>query len=198
MKNLKTEIAGKMLEAGENIAKMIASESFELWQRKDFRFYVDFENQDQTEQDRIFNELEVSLIGLYVLRLDQAIVGVPEEIVIAFKALRASIQEGFLKLLEDKGVDNKFVKQWKVLMDLRLKEYREHLKYVLEESLKDKNFREKDAELRSTWARVETMKIDCLTHIRRGKFDEKDPLWKFLTKWFITLDARLAPLTEMK
>lgn len=196
MRDLKTEIATMMLGAGENIAKMIAHESFELWKRKDFRLYIDFDHLDQAEQDRIFNELEVSLIGLYVLHLDQAIDGAPKEKEIAFKALRAGIQEGFLKLLSDSGVNEKFVRQWKILVDMRLKEYRGHLKIALKESLKDKNFKGKDAGLRPAWARVETIKIDCLSHIRRGKFDEKDPLWKFLTKWFITMDARLNPLTS--
>ena len=175
---------------------MIASESFELWQRKDFRMYVDFDHQTQEEQDRIFNELEVSLIGLYILRLDHAIIGAPKDKEITFKALRAGIKEGFLKLQSDAGVEEKYIKVWDQLIEKRLKEYREHIKITMEQSENDKNFKGKDTDLRPTWARVETMKIDCLSHIRRGKFDEKDPLWKFLTKWLITLDARLAPLTN--
>lgn len=196
MEDLKKKIAVMMLDAGQKIAQMIASDSFELWQRKDFRMYIEFHKLDQTEQDRIFNELEVSLIGLYVLRLDQAIIGSPREKEIAFKALREGIQGGFLKLLSDSGVESKFIKQWEVLMDMRLKEYREDLKIAMKMSEKDKNFEGKDASLRPAWARAETMKIDCLSHIRRGRFDEKDPLWKFLTKWFITMDARLNPLTS--
>lgn len=197
MTNLKKEIARMMLEAGENIAKMIASESHQLWQRKDFRMYVDFDNLSQTEQDRIFNELEVSLIGLYVLRLDQALIDASEEKTIAFRGLKASIQEGFLKLLEDTGLENKHVKQWEKLIDIRLKEYRKDLKIALKESLNDPQFKGKDSDLRPTWARIETIMIDCLTHIRRGEIEENDPLWKFLRKWFITLDVRLTPLTKL-
>jgi predicted transport protein len=196
MMDLKKEIAKMMLEAGERIAQMIASEAFELWQRKDFRIYIEFHKLDQTEQDRIFNELEVSLIGLYVLRLDQAIQNAPQEKAIAFKALKAGIQEGFLKFMGDQGVEQKFVNQWKLLMDIRLKKYREHLKIAMKMSEKDKNLKGKDSNLRPAWARVETIKIDCLSHIRRGKFDQHDPLWKFLTKWFITMDSRLSPITD--
>lgn len=185
-----------MLEAGERIAQMIAAESFELWQRKDFRLYIDFDHLDQREQDRIFNELEVSLIGLYVLRLDQAIQSAPKEKEIVLKALRAGIKEGFLKVLSDGGVEEKYIRQWKSLIDMRLKEYREDLATAMKMSEKDKNFKGEAESLRSAWARAETLKIDCLSHIRRGKFDETDPLWKFLTKWFITMDARLSPVTE--
>lgn len=197
MKDLKGGIAKMMLGAGENIAQMIASESFELWQRKDFRFYIDFDNIGQTEQDKIFNELALSLIRLFVLRLDQTPPGLPEEKAMTFRALSVSIQEGFLKILEDSGVERKFIKQWEELIDMRLKEYREDLKLAMKESLKDKNFKGKDAYLKQIWARVETITIDCLTHIRRGKVEKKDPLLNFLKRWFITLDVRLAPIEKL-
>lgn len=56
----------------------------------------------------------------------------------------------------------------------------------------------KDDSLRTIWARIETITIDCLSHIRRGDVKEDDPLWKLLRKWIITLDAQLTPLTPEK
>jgi len=194
--DFKKETAKVLLESGEKIAQMIAQESFDLWSRKDFRMFIDFDHQTQTEQDRIFNELEVSLIGLYVLHFDNAIETATDQAkVLVFKGLREGIQTGFLKILSDNGVEVKFLKMWEGLIKTRVKEYREDYKIAMKMSAKDKSFAIKDADLRPAWARAETLKIDCLSHIRRGNFDEKDPLWKFLTKWFITMDARLNPLT---
>ncbi len=195
MMDFKKETAKVLLESGEKIAQMIAQESFDLWKRKDFRMFIDFDHQTQTEQDRIFNELEVSLIGLYVLHFDDAIENATDQAkLLVFKGLREGIQTGFLKVLGDTGVEVKYLKDWEKLVNLRLKEYRDDYKIAMKMSAKDKSFDKKDADLRPAWARAETLKIDCLSHIRRGNFDEKDPLWKFLTKWFITMDARLNPL----
>lgn len=197
MVDFKKETTKMLLESGERIAQMIAQESFDLWQRKDFRLYIDFDHQTQTEQDRIFNELEVSLLGLYTLHLDNAIEKTNDEAKrIVYKGLAAGMKTGFLKVLGGAGVEVKFLKMWEKLVEMRIKEYREDYKLAMKISTKDRNFSGKDADLRPAWARAETLKIDCLSHVRRGKFDEKDPLWKFFTKWFITMDARLTPLTS--
>lgn len=51
-----------------------------------------------------------------------------------------------------------------------------------------------EASLRIVWARIETLTIDCLTHIRRGNVKKDDPLWTLLRKWFIRMDTQLSPM----
>lgn len=194
MKDIKKETARMIAETSSGLAQFIAHTSFEFWQRKDFRLYVDFDNIPQMEQDRIFNELEVSILGLFILRFEQALESVVEVQKIVFSALKKDLPSGFVQIMIDAGVEKQYIDVWQKLIDMRLKEYRGHLDIVLKESLKGDEFKGKDAELRSAWARIETITIDCLTHIRRGKVEEKDPLWKLLRKWIIVTDAILNPL----
>lgn len=195
MKNIKSEIDIMLRLSAKNIGQMIASESFEFWSRKDFRLYIDFDSLSQTEQDRIFNELEVSTLGLFTLQLDQAISHAPEERILVLETLRNGLPTGFLQLLSDSGVEGRYVKQWKTLIDMRIKEYREDFQIGLKESESMREF-EGDHNFRVTWAVTETITIDCLNHIRKGKVEQNDPLWKLLRKWFITLHARLTPITD--
>lgn len=203
--DLKRETAKLLAGASQNLAQLVASSSFEFWQRSDFRLYVNFGNTSQTEQDRMFNELEVSVLGLFILHLDHAVSeGLEEEKKIVFSALKRDLASGFLQVLSSVGIEKKFIDQWKVLIDMRLKEYKEDFKLAMNESSKWKEFknalrpRSGQEKMKITWARIETITIDCLSHLRRGDVKEGDPLWKLLRKWFITLDAKLNPLTQAK
>lgn len=198
VKKIKEEIDWMLEESGKNIANLIAHSSFEFWNRKDFRLYVNFHALDKTEQDRIFNELEVSLIGLFTLQLDNALqLTSAKEQEIVFESLRKGIITGFLKMMSDLGIENKFLKQWETLIDMRLEEYRKDFKLAIAQSSKWKEFKNEDVKMKLAWARIETITIDCLHHIRRGEMDKDDPLWKLLRKWFITLDTQIAPITNL-
>ena len=190
MVNIKKEIPKMFVGIGKNLAEVIAGQAFEFWQRKDFRLYVEFDKLSQTEQDRLFNELEVSVIGLFIIHLDSAIEKVDKSFRPVLQMLQREITLGFVDLLSSTGIDKKYVTQWSALIELRLKEYREDFKIALKESEKMKEFKE-DEELRSTWAIIETITIDGLTHIRRGDMKADDPLLKLLRKWLITLDTTI-------
>lgn len=195
MKSIKSEIAKILSLSSQNLAEFIASSAFEFWQRKDFRLFIDFNNISQTEQDRIFNELEISLLGLFILHIEQALKVVKNEQKIVLNVLLKDLDSGFLQVLSNAGVEAKFIDQWRILIDMRLKEYREDLKTAIKMSLSWKEFKN-DEDIRPAWTRIETITIDCLTHVRRGDVKEGDPLWKLLRKWFITMDATLNPITQ--
>ncbi len=198
MKDLKSETAKLLAGASQNLAQVIASSSFEFFQRKDFRLYVDFNNLSQTEQDRMFNELELSVLGLFILHLDHEILfPLREEQELVFKALRKDIAPAFVQLFIDLGIEKKFIDQWNMLIDMRLKEYRKDFEIAMKESSKWKEFKNDTQKIKITWARIETITIDCLSHIRRGKVEEKDPLWKLLRKWLISLEAQISPMAKL-
>jgi hypothetical protein len=196
MKSIDDKTLALFMETGKSLAQIVASSSFEFWQRKDFRLYVDFNNLPQSEQDRMFNELEVSVIGLFTLTLDYASKTSQKKIKKLFSSLRKELVASFLDLFTEVGIEKKFVNQWEELIDMRLKEYRHDFKTAYIESGRDKSLVD-DEEIRSTWARVETITIDCLSHIRRGEIEEEDPLWKLLRKWFIALQASVNPVIEL-
>lgn len=196
MLDLKQETAKIIAKTSQNLAQVIASSSFEFWNRADFRLYVNFGNISKTEQDRIFNELELSVLGLFTLHLEHSFSDVSEEGQIVFSALQKDLGSAFLQLFIDLGIEKKYIDQWKLLIAMRLKEYRKDFLIALKESVKMNEFREEEV-LRIVWARIETITIDSLTHIRRGNVEKDDPLWKLLRKWFITLDAQLNPITRL-
>lgn len=70
--DLKEETQKMLVEIARNLVKVISSNSFEFWSRKDFRIYLDFDHISQVEHDRIFNELLVSTLGLFALTLEYA------------------------------------------------------------------------------------------------------------------------------
>lgn len=194
--DIKHETAKLLAKSSKNLAQVVASSSFEFWQRKDFRLYVNFGSLSQTEQDRMFNELELSVLGLFILHIDQLLENAQNEKKIVFSALQKDLPTGFLQLFVDLGIEKKFIDQWKMLINMRLSEYRRDVKIALKESAKMPEFKKEEA-LRYAWARIETITIDCLSHLRRGKVEKDDPLWKLLRKWLITLDAQLSPIVKL-
>lgn len=196
MKNHDKEISKMFMQSGQHLAQVVASSAFEFWQRKDFRLYVNFQSLSQTEQDRMFNELEVSVLGLFTLSLDYAISIAKEEYKKLLKTLQREIRYGFIKLFSDLGIEKKFLEQWEKLIDMRFKEYYEDLKTAMKESSAWDELKG-DEEMRQTWARIETITIDCLTHIKRGDVKKDDPLWKLLRKWLITLEAQISPIAKL-
>ena len=158
-----------------NVAKSlvmdISQSGFEFWQDSEFRKLVSFDSLSQTEQDRIFNEVLVTGLGLLVLYLDSAVAEI---------ALTKH-QVYFDKLQK--------------LIDMRLEENREDYQLALGESSNWKEFNG-DLKMRKTWAQIETVTIDGLSHIRRGKVKKDDPLWKMLRFWLLGLSLEEVKLKK--
>jgi len=105
--------------------------------------------------------------------------------------------EEFLNIFRELDVEENLVKQWHQLINLRFDEYNKDYKVAVAQSKKMKEFNEREDHLRIAWARIETITIDSLTHIRRGEVEEDDPLWRFLRKWFIAMDSNIAQIEEL-
>lgn len=182
-------------KTGEKFGEIIAQSSFDLWQNKDFRNLVNFDSISQTEQDRIFNELEVSTLGLFVLNLDNAVQNSKlDETELFYSKLSKAVIEGFLNLYKKLNLPQEAISEWRILIDMRLEEYRKDFKIALKESEKIKEVKT-DPELGALWAKVETITIDCLSHIRRGDVKKEDPLWRMIRKWLTQLEVILDKLT---
>lgn len=197
MKDLRKETAKLITEISKNLITVVTGASFEFWERKDFRLYIKFETLSKTEWDRMFNELEVSALGLFILHFETLPKDLPEEKRIVFTSLQRDLAPAFLQLYIELGIEKPFLNQWSRLVDMRLKEYREHFAIAEKDSRTMREFQGNDKDLRINWALIETITIDCLTHLRRGKVEKGDPLWKLLRKWFISLYGQLHPITKL-
>lgn len=69
----------------------------------------------------MFNELEVSVLGLFTLHLDHAVSeALEKERKIVFFALQKDLASGSLQVLSNAGVEKKFVDQWFVTLNAQL------------------------------------------------------------------------------
>lgn len=166
-------------QVAEKLAQVVAQASFDFWEDPEFRKMVKFSTLPKLEQDRIFNELEVTLLGLVALHAQQQPL---------LLELERNAVQSFLQLLSSVGVENEFVETWKLLIKQRFKEYKSDYKIAIKEAKSWEDLKDRD-QLRPIWARVETLTIDCLRHIRRGKIDKGDPLWNYIRRWLTMLEV---------
>ncbi|MFH0936690.1 MAG: hypothetical protein V1808_00130 [Candidatus Daviesbacteria bacterium] len=167
----------------EKLANLATEASFKFWQDEEFRKIVDFKNLSQTEQDRIFNELEVTALGLSALWAEHY------PILIKFQQETA---DAFIKIMKDLGIEEEFLDTWKLLIKLRFKEYKKDYKILLKESHRWEEIKNED-EFRPIWGRVETLTLNCVQHIRRGKLEKEDLLIHYLKKWIMVLETAISP-----
>lgn len=168
-------------------AQIIAEASFVLWQSKDFRALVRFNILGQVEQDRIFNELELTGLGLSCLYSEQT----------GKEHFKKEVTEQFLQIMSESGLEGKFLDIWKKLIKIRFEEYENDYKKVLYTSEDKKEF-DNEENLRLAWTRIETLAVAGWTHIRRGENKEEDPLWDIMRKWLAVLDAQLLQNLNLK
>lgn len=183
-------------KSGMKLAELAAHASFGIWQKEDFRNLIYFNQIGKKEQDRIFNELELTVLGLFILNLDRSIFqGVLIENQKPLKFLQKEIKNGFLNLMASLGIEQNFVDLWKGLIDMRISEYRKNYKLALKTS-KTMNELKNSDDFRIIWARVETLTICSLNHIRRGNVKKDDPLWRYLKSWLLELDEQFSKIPQ--
>ncbi|MDO8499001.1 MAG: hypothetical protein Q7S44_04415 [bacterium] len=69
-----------------------------------------------------------------------------------------------------------------------MKEYKGDFLIALKEAKSWKDLND-GQEIKVIWARVETLTIDSLRHIRGGKIEKDDPLWVYLRKWLTLMEV---------
>ena len=184
-------------QSAEQLAWMAAQRAYTLWQEKKFRQLVSFDHLDRTEQDRIFNELEVTVLGALDLFFEwQATRVTDKNDHDTFIFIKDEIPEQFVQILKKQGVANTYVKIWHQLISLRLNEYRDNFKDAHMMTANWKQFKHSPAILKPVWTRVQTLAISSWQHIRRGKNEEGDPLWPILRDWLVDIYAELMALMD--
>jgi hypothetical protein len=90
----------------------------------------------------------------------------------------------------------KFIKTWKKLIDVRLKEYRRDYLVACREASFHQEFQGKNQVFRNVWARIETLTVVSLHHLRRGKTVSGDPLRNQLRRWLFHLNIKMAKIIQ--
>ncbi|OGD65255.1 hypothetical protein A2215_01025 [Candidatus Berkelbacteria bacterium RIFOXYA2_FULL_43_10] len=114
------------------ITEKIASSAFKLFRDKKFRRLVELEKFDQTEQDRIFNEIVISGIALGYLFFDTLSERPEYENDVYFPEIKIELLSSYGNLLKEIGSKDEDASLFKTVIKMRIdecqKEYRKNKK----------------------------------------------------------------------
>ncbi len=185
--------------------------AFQLFNNRKFRRLAGFNQLNQTEQDRIFNELVVASIVLIMLILEAPDLRVAAELRGYLSALNKKIPEAHLDYLKSLSVEKEYIQQWKKLIDMRYEEYSRDRHDVRAAAMQiessEKRLDLDDLSKIQMLVPVQAVAIGCHHHICRSKTEGRDDLFKLtlrsLSGLFIQLRVRLeggriTPLTRIR
>ena len=162
--------------------------AFKMFKSEDVRKLLNFNQVDKIEQDRFFNEMTVTNIIMLMLILDKQITEAdPGERREYLKAIREEVPKFYLAFLEKIGIPKKYVNIWEKLVDLRYDEYNED---TLEWR---QTFMDIDHEVAMNKGVLifQTLSFGLFNHLRRGKVDPEDELYKYVKASLFPVYRRL-------
>lgn len=178
---------------------------------KKFQTLANFKNLEQIEKDRIFNELVIAPLTLFMLTLEASDFGKADDLQDYFLVVKDEIPKAHLESLKDLGIEKKHLDIWKKLIKMRYEEYGQD-KLTARGAMLEYNSQEKDLQMEDLKEihlvlPVFTVAVGCHRHICRGKIEGQDFLFKFLFKklsrfYFeirVLLEGgKIDPLTRLK
>jgi hypothetical protein len=193
------------------LSQAAAASGYELFCNKEFRAIAGLERLNQTEQDRIFNELVVAFLVLIMLLLEAPDLRVPRELRSYFADLRKRISEAYVENLKTLGVEADHLRDWEKLIAMRYEEYARDKHEVRAAAIQiesgEKNLDLDGLSKIQLLVPVQAVSIGCHHHICRGNTDGRDELFKQilkpLSKFYVELRIRLeggkiTPLTRAR
>jgi hypothetical protein len=181
------------------LSQACAGFAFQLFRDKTFRRLADFDQLNQVEQDRIFNELVVSHIVLIMLIVEAPDLRVASEFRGYLKNLKQGIPKAYVDHIKALGVKAKHLRQWEKLISMRYEEYARD-RYDVRAAAMQIESEEKPLDLEDLskiqlLVPVQAVAIGCHHHICRGKVENRDVLFKHilksLSKFYVDLRVRL-------
>lgn len=176
--------------------KLIFS-AFHVFNDPQFREKADFENLSQEEQDRIFNELEVSSICscLFIIERRELIIGNRD--FHFWKEVCKYLPESLKKRLLGYGVDEENAGLLKKLIKMRKDEYEKISDNLLEYMDNDEKFKDVGKRIsKEILSQANSIAIGTIDHIRRGKLKKGDKLIKYFHSWLIPLDIKITKFVK--
>jgi hypothetical protein len=179
------ESLDQMAEAtAANLAQAAASAAFQVFKDKRFRKLAGFDRLSQTEQDRIFNELVVANLVLFMLVFEAPDLRVADEQRAYLTGVTKKIPPAYVKNLKDLGIEAKYLQDWEKLINMRYEEYARDRHDVraaaMELESKEGSLNMETLSKIQILVPVQTVAIGCHDHICRGKTAGKDDLFKLI------------------
>ncbi|MBS1237754.1 MAG: hypothetical protein H6R37_998 [Deltaproteobacteria bacterium] len=179
------ESLDQMAEAtAATLAQAGASAAFQLFKDKRFRKLAGFDRWSQTEQDRIFNELVVANLVLFMLVFEAPDLRVANESRDYLAGLKKRIPQAYVQNLRDLGIEARYLRDWEKLIDMRYEEYARD-KHDVRAAAMELESTERSLNMESLskiqmLVPVEAVAIGCHHHICRGETKGKDDLFKLI------------------
>ena len=198
-------------ETAAALVKAASGSAFKLFQDRQFRRLAGFEQLNQTEQDRIFNELVVSFIILIMLVLEAPDLRATAEFRRYLSELNKKIPKAHIDYLRASGVEKKYLSDWENLINLRCEEYARDRHDVRAAAMQiessGKGLDLDDLSKIQMLVPVQAVAIGCHHHICRGDTEGKDDLYKMtlnsLSRFYVLIRVRfeggkLTPITRVR
>ena len=185
---------GGQLPSLQKMAKITAagldqaatSTALTLFNDKTYIQLTGLSGMSQLEQDRILNELILAGITVIMLTLEAPDLRISRDFKEYFRLLKDEIPKAHLAQLKELGIENKHIKLWKKLIEMRYDEYaQDRLKArsaAMEYDSRKKDLTSKDLDDIHLFLPAFTVAVGCHHHICRGKTEGKDLAFKYLMK----------------
>ena len=197
-------------ETAAALVKAASGSAFKLFQDRQFRRLAGFEQLNQTEQDRIFNELVVAFVVLIMLVLEAPDLRATAEFRRYLSELNKKIPKAHIDYLRASGVEKKYLSDWENLINLRCEEYARDRHDVRAAAMEIESAGKRldlgDLSKIQMLVPVQAVAIGCHHHICRGDTAGKDDLYKMtlgsLSRFYVLIRVRfegdkLSPMTRV-
>ena len=207
MKKLQKAESGGKLPSPQKMAKITAagldqvatSVALALFNDKTYIQLTGLNEMAQLEKDRILNELILAGITVIMLTLEAPDLRISRDFKEYFRLLKDEIPKAHLAQLKELGIENKHVKLWKKLIEMRYDEYaQDRLKArsaAMEYDSRKKDLTSKDLDGIHLFLPAFTVAVGCHHHICRGKTEGHDLAFKYLMKklsrFYVTVRAAI-------
>lgn len=183
----------------DKLAEAAAHFAYQLFNDKQFRALAWVDQLEQTEQDRIFNELLVSALLLIVFTFEAPDLDVNEDEREYFKLLAACIPQAHIRALRALGVEQEHLDIWDKLIRMRYEEYQQSRLRIRAAAMELETLeRELDAhglDRIALMLPVEVIAIGCHQHVCRSQTEGRDELFKVQLRAFGAFYVHIRLLT---
>lgn len=156
-----------------------------FWDKK-FQQLADFDILSQAEKDRIFNELIIAPLALFMITLEAPDLNQPKGFRDYLQTVRDEIPKAHTEALGKMGIEKKYFANWEKLIKMRYEEYSDDKpkarEAMMEFESQEKALQTSDLNSMNLILPVFTVSVGCHHHICRGNTKGKDLLFKYLNK----------------
>jgi hypothetical protein len=178
----------KMEARARKVVLFGANKALEFFNDKKFRLLSHFEQKDEEERNRIFNELTLTNIVLLMLLLEQMVLEIDDdEHKNYIRTLRKEIPVYFSGFIRRIKIPERYANLWDKLIEKRYNEYQKAILEMRGEFLQQDNRNLQTYALDKTIMIFQAIAFGLYEHLVRGKIREADSLYKYLQPYLLAV-----------